>query len=128
MLILPCKASPDDTQSNHISSMKSETTASMKAKLRKLTLKKFKRDISKWSPFWDSYSSSIHDNPDLNKMDKFNYLTSLLLSSVAEAISGLKVTAANYNEALEVLKQRFGNKQQIAISQMDGQITCSYKS
>ena len=45
------QASPDDTQSNHISSMKSETTASTKAKLGKLTLEKFKRDITKWSPF-----------------------------------------------------------------------------
>ena len=53
-------------------------------------------------------------------MDKFNYLTSLLQSSAAEEISGLKITAENYNEALEVLKQRFGNKQQIANSQMDG--------
>ena len=100
--------------------MTSQTSAGLKTKLPKLTLKKFKGDIKEWIPFWDSYSSSIHDNPDLNKIDKFNYLTSLLESSAAEAISGLKITAANYDEAVEVLKQRFRNKQQIFNSHMDG--------
>ena len=33
--------------------------------------------------------------------------------SAAEAISGLTLTASNYDEALEILKGRFGNKQQI---------------
>ena len=67
------QASPDNVQLNHNSSITSQTSASMKAKLPKLTLKKFKGDIKEWTPFWDSYSSSIHDNPDLNKIDKFNY-------------------------------------------------------
>ena len=46
-------------------------------------------------------------------------MNSLLESSAAEAISGLKITSANYTEAVEVLKQRFGNRQQIINSHMD---------
>ena len=92
----------------------------MTAKLPKLTLKKYKGDIKEWTPFCDSYSSHIHDNPDLNTIDKFNYLTSLLESTGAEAISRLKITAANYDEALEVLEQRFGNMQQIVNCHIDG--------
>ena len=83
-------------------------------------MKKFKGDIKEWTPFWDSYNSSIHENPDLNKIHKSNYLTSLLESSAAEAISGLKITEPNYDEGVEVLKQRFGNKQQIVNSHIDG--------
>ena len=58
-------------------------------------------------------------NPDLTGMDKFNYLHSLLERAAAEAISGLKVTAANYEEAVSILKKRFGNKQQIINKHMD---------
>ena len=49
---------------------------------------------------------------DLTSMDKFNFLHSLLEREAAEAISGLKVTAANYEKAVSILRKRFGNKQQ----------------
>ena len=69
-----------------------------------------------WTPFWDSYSSSIHENPNLSDIDKFNDLHSLLEKSAAEAISGLKITSANYQEAIDILDKRFGNQQQIVNS------------
>lgn len=74
----------------------STTSSAAKIKLPKLSLKKFKGDIKEWTPFWDSYRSAIHDNPDLSDIDKFNYLNSLLESSAAEAIAGLKITSSNY--------------------------------
>lgn len=52
-------------------------------------------------------------------MDRFNYLHSLLDKVAAEAISGLKLTAANYEKAISILKKRFGNKQQIINKHMD---------
>ena len=82
-------------------------------KLPKLSIKRFNGDLTKWVTFWDSFSSSIHSNPTLSSVDKFNYLSSLLESSAAEAIAGLTLTAANYNEAMETLKKRFGNPQLI---------------
>ena len=72
-----------------------------------------------WTPFWDSYSSSIHENPNLSDIDKFNYLHSLLEKSAAEAISGLKITSANYQEAIDILDKRFGNQQQIVNAHMN---------
>ena len=44
-------------------------------------------------------------------LTKFNYLNSLLEHSAAEAIAGLSLTSTNYDEAIAVLKKRFGNKQ-----------------
>ena len=41
------------------------------------------------------------------------YLSSLLESSVTEAIAGLTLTAANYDEAIATLNKRFGNPQLI---------------
>ena len=82
-------------------------------KLPKLTIKRFNGDLTKWVTFWDSFNSSIHTNPTLSSVDKFNYLTSLLESAAAKAIAGLTLTAANYDEAIATLKKRFGNPQLI---------------
>jgi hypothetical protein len=93
---LPPSPSPEGTQEEgnyHNSSTISHSSAKMK--LPKLSLKKFKGDINGWTPFWDSYTSAIHDSPDLSDIDKFNYLNSLLESKAAEAIAGLKITSAN---------------------------------
>ena len=89
---------------------------SARVKLPKLALKRFNGDLTKWVTFWDSFESSIHNNPGI---DRFNYLNTLLEGPAAEAISGLKLTAANYNEAVAILKRRFGNKQLIIIKCMD---------
>ncbi|KAL5474082.1 hypothetical protein EMCRGX_G028656 [Ephydatia muelleri] len=83
-----------------------------KVKLPKLSLRKFDGDLTSWATFWDSYESSIHLNPDLSSVDKFNYLHSLVDGIAAEAIAGLALTSSNYEEAIALLKKRFGNKQQ----------------
>ena len=62
-------------------------------KLPKLTLRKFNGDITNWITFWDSYESTIHLNPELSAVDKFNYLTSLVEKTAAETIAGLSVTS-----------------------------------
>ena len=88
-------------------------------KLPKLSIKKFNGTLTKWVTFWDSFNSSIHTNPTLSSVDKFNYLSSLLESSAAEAIAGLTLTAANYDEAIATLKKRFGNSQLIVNRHME---------
>ena len=88
-------------------------------KLPKLELKKFDGDHSKRTFFWDSFEASVHKNESLNVIDKFNYLNSLLERSAAEAISGLSLGASNYEEAIDILKARFGNKQQILNRHME---------
>ena len=89
------------------------TPRKTQVKLPKLELKKFDGDHSKWISFWDTFEASVHKNESLSAIDKFNYLISRLERSAAEAISGLTLTASNYDEAIEILKGRFGNKQQI---------------
>jgi len=88
-------------------------------KLPKLTLKKFNGDLTKWTTFWDSYETSIHLNSQLSNIDKFIYLNSLLEGPASESVSGLRLTAANYNEAVSILQRRFGNTQQIVSKHME---------
>ena len=86
---------------------------STKIKLPKLTLPHFSGNLMKWPPFWDSHESAIHNNRELNDVDKFNRFRSLLEHSVYDAIAGLTLTTANYKEAIEILHKCFGNKQMI---------------
>ena len=90
-----------------------------KAKLPKLTLPKFRGDITKWISFWDSFKSAVHENGPLSAIDKFNYLNSLLEGHASRAIQGLSLTEANYESAIEILNERFGRKQQIISAHMD---------
>ena len=76
------------------------------------TQTEFDGDVTTWGTFWDS-ESAIHGNPKLSAIDKFNYLHS------AEAIAGLALASSNYEEAVTLLKKRFGNKQQQSSKHMD---------
>ena len=90
-----------------------------KVRLPKLTIKAFSGKLTAWTPFWDSFSSAIHNNPDLSQIDKFNYLRSMVSGTALEAISGLTLTAPNYDEAVQILQKRFGNKQLIINKHME---------
>ena len=46
------------------------SVSSLKPKLPKLTLLKFKGQVTKWGSFCDSYSAAIHDNKEISKIDK----------------------------------------------------------
>lgn len=90
-----------------------------KVKLPKLEPKKFNGDLTKWETFWNSFKSSIHSNPALTTIHKFQYLISLLKGSAFADVAGLKLTELNYNEAIDTLTKRFGNKQLIISRHMD---------
>ena len=89
-----------------------------RTRLPKLTLPKFKGNVANWTTFWDSFQSAIH-NKDINDVDKFNYLNSLLEGAASRAIKGLTISEANYKSAVEILKERFGKTQHIISAHMD---------
>lgn len=75
---------------------------------QKLTLKKFNGDLTRWMTFWDTYVLAVHNNLVLTIIDKFSYVTSLLESTASEAVAGLTLMSANYEEAvsISIFKQR----------------------
>lgn len=91
----------------------------VKAKLPKLILPKFRGDIMTWTGFWESYKSAVHDNENISKIDKFNYLKSLLEGAASRAIQGLTLSSSNYDSAVEILEQRFGRPRQMISAHMD---------
>ena len=94
------------------------TTKSRSVKLPLLQLQKFGGNPTEWGAFWDSFSSAIHNSEDLDDVQKFNYLKSYLFGNAARALDGLAATSENYAEAVEMLCDRFGNKQVIISSHM----------
>ena len=53
------------------------------------------------------------------KIDKFNYLHSLLEGAAALTIQGLSLTETSYDSAIELLRKRFGNTKQIIATHME---------
>ena len=92
------------------------TTKSRTVKLTYLGLHKYGGNPTDWGAFWDSFSSAIHSSEDLDNVQKFNYLKSYLYGNATRAFDGLAATSENYAEAVEMLCDRFGNKQVIISS------------
>ncbi|XP_064461678.1 uncharacterized protein LOC135371619 [Ornithodoros turicata] len=86
---------------------------STKVKLPKIEVPKFNGDLMNWMTFWDQFESTIHKNETLHNVDKFKYLQSYLTGKAATAISGLPLTNENYDAAIEILNQRFNQRQHI---------------
>ena len=62
----------------------------------------------------------MHDNEAIPKVDKFNYLNSLLEGTAYKTVQGLPLTESNYDSAVAMLKDRFGDPQQIICTHMEG--------
>ena len=76
-------------------------------KLPKLEIQKFGGDASQWFTFWDNFTASIHKNQELSNVERFSYLKGLLTGPAAATVAGLALTEANYQNAVELLKERF---------------------
>ncbi|XP_064462615.1 uncharacterized protein LOC135373322 [Ornithodoros turicata] len=87
-----------------------ESRRGTSVKLPKLEIPKFSGDLREWGSFWDQFDSTINSNPSISKVDKFKYLKSYLIEKAATAVSGLSLTAENYDVALMLLKERFNRR------------------
>lgn len=75
--------------------------------------------MTQFKPFWDTFESAVHSNPNLSKIAKFNDLVAQLEGAASRAIAGLPITEDNYQAAVDILMKRFGKPQQIIASHMD---------
>ena len=78
----------------------------VKVKLSKLEISKFNGDVIIWQGFWDQFCSAIHENNSISNIDKFSYLKTFLCDSTNAIISGLSLSAGNYVQAIELIKDR----------------------
>ncbi|KAH7935589.1 uncharacterized protein LOC119405910 [Rhipicephalus sanguineus] len=71
---------------------------------------KLKRSALRTQSFWEQFERAVHENDTLSDSEKFLHLRSSLSGKAASAIDGIQVTGANYNTAIELLKERFGRR------------------
>ena len=72
-----------------------------------------------WTTFWDQFEPSIHSKRGISDIDKFSYFRSFLAPVALETISGLTLSSQNYSEAIDLLKNRYGNPQTLINSYME---------
>ena len=113
-------ATPPTTGATPTAAAATPTTATVK--LPRLKLRAFAGELTQWTPFWESFEVAVHTNASLTPVEKFNYLTSVLEGTARQAIGGLSLTAANYEQAVATLKKRFGSKQKIINKHMDAML------
>ena len=98
-----------------LSSSADSSTAGQRpaVKLPKLEIVKFKGDYTKWQSLIESFKAAIHSSATLSNIDKFNYLRCYVARDAFNTIEGLSLTNDNYIKALELLEDRYVNKQAI---------------
>ncbi len=107
-----------DTDNKPPHSAGSNSSANV-AKLPKLSLPSFSGNPLEFQSFWETFTASVDSNKSLDDILKFTYLKTALKGHASSAIKGLSLTSANYKEAIEILKKRFGNTQLLINSNME---------
>ena len=89
----------------------SKPTTDNQIRLPKISLKEYDGSLLSWNSFWNQFDVSVHKNVNLSDIQKLTYLKSLLVGEVEKSIAGLTLISENYQNAVDILISRFGNKQ-----------------
>ena len=111
----PSEPSPVSTSSQATGSTSHST------KLPKLVLKKFSGDPKTWQEWWESFKVAVHEN-GISDIEKFNHLRSLVEGAAYAMLARLSLTGENYKTAIDLLQERFAQKQIIINSHMDAML------
>ena len=79
-------------------------------KLPPIKIATFNGESTKWLSFRDMYLSLIHNNENIDDVNKFHYLKSYLEGAASSVISSVSMSSNNYSIAWYLLCQRYDNK------------------
>ncbi|GBM82334.1 hypothetical protein AVEN_54768-1 [Araneus ventricosus] len=79
-------------------------------KLPKLSLPSFNGNIQDWLSFNELFKASVHNNENLTRSMKLQYLKGLLTGDASRVIQSITISDANYLTAWTLLEDRFSNK------------------
>ena len=97
-------------------------------KLPKLDIKPYEGDVTEWNSFWELYKVSVHNRAELEAIQKFSYLKSLLQGEALELIAGFKLEANNYVQAVNLLETTYGKKDEIKLCLVKKLLQTEYPS
>lgn len=79
-------------------------------RLPNLELPKFNGNFEKWSQFFETFQTLVHNNQHLDTIQKFYYLLDSLEGPARELLDCLEIKRDNYAVALGLLENRYQNK------------------
>ncbi|KRZ48067.1 hypothetical protein T02_3489 [Trichinella nativa] len=82
-------------------------------RLPEMKLPQFSGKVLEFPTFWAQFEASIHNRSDLDAATKFTYLISSTEGRARSSIEGIPLTAANYPQAVSILKARFGRPRMV---------------
>lgn len=82
-------------------------------KLPKLNLPTFSGNLETWISFINLYNATVHNNPDIDPVLKFQYLLSVLRGEALNIVKSLNLTAENYVIAYRLLTDRYQNDRRL---------------
>ncbi|XP_064472609.1 uncharacterized protein LOC135387252 [Ornithodoros turicata] len=94
-------------------------STSRSVSLPKLQIPKFGGKLQDWARFWEHFQATIHNNGALATVEKFKYLLCYVTDEAKRAIDGISLSGANYQIAVDALKQRFGRTDLLAAEHID---------
>ena len=88
-------------------------------RLPKLNLKPYDGDPLKWKTFIDTFECAVDKRKDLSDVEKMTYLVTLCQGEAELCIQGMSISNENYDTALRMLKERFGDEQILISAHMN---------
>lgn len=88
-------------------------------KLPRLELGFFDGEHESWPFFYETFKSTIHENPDLTNGEKIQYLTGRLKGKALGICQGIAPTAENYNVMWKALLNKYNDERILAASYLD---------
>lgn len=80
-----------------------------KIKLPAISIKTFDGKFTEYIPFKNMFQSMIHDDRNLDNIQKLYYLRSFLKDEPFDLIKNLPIAAESYDDALKLLNERYDN-------------------
>jgi len=102
-----------NSQNSTVASESRHGHTAAQIRLPKIKLPAFSGNCEIGIPFTTHSFKMINANPDLSKIQKFHYLRSSLKGEAAEVIKAFEITTYNYDEAWELLIERYDNRRRI---------------
>lgn len=83
-----------------------------------MILRTFSGNPLNWSTFWDTFEAAVHAYTMLGGEQKFSYLKAQLTWDASRAKAGFPLSNVNYEQAIKLLKERFGQASKIISAHM----------
>lgn len=82
-------------------------------RLPRINLPTFSGRYDEWTSFIDTFQNVVDNNAGISAVQKFHYLKSCLKGEAACTIQALESSVANYRLAMNLLRERYGNRRVI---------------